>query len=332
MTNRYFPWVSRRVCLMAVSVVAVFGSSGASAQDYPTRAIKIVAPFSGGAAVDVAARRVAARMATVLGKPVVVENRPGAGGSIGADYVSKAQPDGYTLLMGTINTHAFNAGLYKQLPYDPNQSFEPITRVISFSNVLVVPNSLNVSTMKGLMEAARSSAKPLAYASLGTGSSAHLAGELLASEGSVSLVHIPYKDVAQYVPDVLDGRVEMTFGNIPTFLTYIKSGKVKALAVASAERSPLLPSVPTLAEVGFKEGEMPLWIGLFAPRGTPTPIVEALNKAARKALESPELRKAIAEDGSRVEFDASPAEFRAFVEKESRRWGAVMKAAGIAPQ
>ncbi|HSW20531.1 MAG TPA: tripartite tricarboxylate transporter substrate binding protein [Ramlibacter sp.] len=325
MTNRF----SR---VISAALLAALSASGVCAQDYPSRAIKIVAPFSGGAAVDVAARRVAARMATVLGQTVIVENRPGAGGSIGADYVAKAAPDGYTLLMGTINTNAFNPGLYKQLPYDPVRSFEPITRVTSFSNVLVVPNSLNVSTMKGLLDVARRAAKPLAYASLGTGSSAHLAGELLSNESRIPLVHIPYKDVAQYVPDVLDGRVDMSFANIPTFLSYIKSGRVKALAIAAAERSPLLPDVPTLAEVGLTEGEMPLWIGLFAPRGTPPAIVEALNKAARKALDNAELRKAVAEDGSRVESDATPADFKTFVEKENRRWQAVMKAASIAPQ
>lgn len=330
--NYFFPRLPRWFSLIPAAVLAALGATSSLAQDYPTRAIKIVAPFSGGAAVDVAARRVAARMAIVLGQPVIVENRPGAGGSIGADYVAKALPDGYTLLMGTINTNAFNSGLYNQLPYDPVRSFEPITRVTSFSNVLVVPNALNVSTMKGLLEMAKRSPKPLTYASLGTGSSAHLAGELLSNESRLPLIHIPYKDVAQYVPDVLDGRVDMTFANIPTFLSYIKSGKVKALAVASAERSPLLPNVPTLAEVGFKEGEMPLWIGLFAPRGTPPAIVDALNKAARKALDNAELQKAVAEDGSRVESDASPADFRAFVENENRRWKAVMKAAGIAPQ
>jgi tripartite-type tricarboxylate transporter receptor subunit TctC len=317
---------------LALFATLALGTGVSLAQDYPTRAIKIVAPFSGGAAVDAAARRVAAGMATVLGQPVIVENRPGAGGSIGADYVAKSAPDGYTLLMGTINTNAFNSGLYRQLPYDAVASFEPITRVTSFSNVLVVPNTLNAGTLKELIDVAMRSPRPLAYASLGAGSSAHLAGELLASETRLHLLHIPYKDVAQYVPDVLNGRVDMTFANIPTFLPYIRSGKVRALAVASAERSPLLPNVPTLAEAGLKEGEMPLWIGLFAPKGTPAGIVLTLNKAARQALQNPELQKAIAEDGSRVEVDATPAGFRAFVDRENGRWKAVMKAAGIVAQ
>lgn len=313
-------------------MAAALGTGPALAQDYPVRPIKIVAPFSGGAAVDAAARRVAAGMATVLGQPVIVENRPGAGGSIGADYVAKSAPDGYTLLMGTINTNAFNAGLYRQLPYDPISSFEPITRVTSFSNVLVVPNTLGVSTIAELIDVAKRSSKPLTYASLGAGSSAHLAGELLASETRLPLLHVPYKDVAQYVPDVLNGRAEITFANIPTFLPYIRSGKVRALAVSSANRSPLLPHVPTLAEAGLKEGEMSLWIGLFAPRGTPAAIVLALNKAARQAFQNPELQKAIAEDGSQVDVDATPADFRAFVQSENARWATVMKAAGIVAQ
>ncbi|HYF20243.1 MAG TPA: tripartite tricarboxylate transporter substrate binding protein [Ramlibacter sp.] len=320
------------LCRVAAFVVAASAACAAVAQDFPTRAVRIVAPFSGGAAVDVAARRLATGMSTILGQPVIVENRPGAGGSIGADYVAKAAPDGYTLLMGTINTHAFNSGLYKQLPYDPLRGYEPITRVSSFSNVLVVPNQLNVGSIKDFVQAARRAAKPLAYASLGSGSSAHLAGELLASELQVPLLHVPYKDVSQYVPDVLDGRVDLTFANIPTFLPHIRSGKVKALAVASAQRSPLLPNVPTLAEAGVKDAEMPLWVGLFAPRGTPPAVVELLGQAARKALLNPELRKAMEEDGSRVEIDESPAAFRAFVAKEHARWTAVMKSAGIAAQ
>lgn len=306
--------------------------TAAHAQSYPSRPIKIVVPFGSGAAADVATRRIAVSLATVLGQPVIIENRAGAGGSIGADYVAKSAADGYTLLAGTINTHAFNPGLYQHLAYDPARNFEPISRFVSFANVLVVPNKLGVSTVAGLVEAAERAPSPLSFSSMGTGQSGHLAGELLAKGIGKPLLHVAYKDVGQYVPDTIDGRVDLSFVNIPTFLPYIQAGKIKALAVSSQKRSSLLPDVPTLDEAGLKNQEMNLWVGLFAPQGTPVAILTKLNEAVRKAATSPEVIKGAEDDGSQIDTDGSPEAFRSFVDEELARWKNVMAAAGIKPQ
>lgn len=296
---------------------------------YPDRPIKLVVPFPPGTGADISARRVATAMAPILGQPITIENRAGAGGSVGSEYVAKAKADGYTLLAGTLNTHAMNQALYKNLPYDPIKDFVPITRITTFPNVLVVPAALQVDTAEKLVALAKSRKDPLTYGSGGSGTTAHLSAVLLGQTANIGLEHIPYQGTSQAMTDVLAGRVDMIFGNIPVVAPFVKQGQLKALAITSAKRSPLMPDVPTVGEMGLKNAEMSVWIALFAPKGTPADVIAALSQAARKALQTPELTAAYAQDGGEVQLDATPGDFAAVLQKDAKRWGEVVRSSGM---
>jgi len=268
-------------------------------------------------------------MSEVLKQSIVIENRSGAGGAVGSEYVAKAAPDGYTLLAGTLNTHAMNSVLYKDLPYDPIRDFVPITRVTSFPNVLVVPTSLGVKTLSELVALAKKrEQQPLTYGSGGVGTSAHLSAVLLGQTAGVNLLHIPYQGTSKAMTDVLAGRVDMIFGNIPVVLPYVKEGRLNALAITSEERSKQMPDVPAVAELGMKSAEISVWIALFAPKGTPAEIVDTLSKAVQQALHSPELQAGYERDGGEVQMDETPAAFAAVLKQDIERWGKVVRESG----
>jgi tripartite-type tricarboxylate transporter receptor subunit TctC len=296
---------------------------------YPDKPIRLVVPFPAGTAADISARRIAQGMSVVLKQSIVVENRGGAGGAVGSEYVAKAPPDGYTLLAGTLNTHAMNSALYKDLPYDPIRDFEPITRVTTFPNVLVVPTSLKVNTLAELIALAKKrDQQPLTYGSGGVGTTAHLSAVLLGQTAGVKLLHIPYQGTSRAMTDVLSGRVDMIFGNVPVVLPFVKEGRLKALTITSEERSKQMPDVPTVAEVGMKNAEISVWIALFAPKGTPPDVIDVLSKAALTALKSPDLQAGYAQDGGQVQTDATPADFAAVLKSDVARWGKVIRDSG----
>lgn len=314
-----------------LSTALMLGVSQAST--YPSKPIKLIVPFAPGAGADVPARRVAIEMSKALNnQSIFIENRQGAGGIIGSEAGAKAAPDGYTLLIGTMNTHGVNAGLYKRLPYDPIKSYAPISRIAAFPNVLVVPATAGISSLKELIAQANQAKSPLTYSSTGTGTTIHLAGEMFQKAANVKLLHVPYADGSQYLPDLVAGRTDMTFGNLPQVLPFIKSGKLVPVAITTAQRSPLLPNVPTMEEAGFKDAEMSIWIGLFAPAGTPQDVVDALNAAANKALVQPSIKESFAADGMSTASDSSSADFARFLVSDVQKWIKVVKDSGIPRQ
>ncbi len=326
MTNSSHPFNYAAGLLLCLAA-ALAGTSAQAA--YPDRPIRLVVPFPAGTAADISARRIAQVMSENLKQSFVIENRGGAGGAVGSEYVAKAAPDGYTLLAGTLNTHAMNPAIYKDLSYDPIRDFEPITRITTFPNVLVVPSSLKVNTLGELIALAKKRKnEPLTYGSGGVGTTAHLSAVLLGQTAGVDLLHIPYQGTSRAMTDVLAGRVDMIFGNVPVVLPYVKEGRLKALTITSTERSPQMPDVPTVAEVDMKNAEISVWIALFAPKNTPAPIIDTLSKAALKALESPALQAGYAQDGGQVQKDATPADFAAALKHDIERWGEVVKKSG----
>jgi len=322
----------RSACLLFGSVTGqqVFAQA---VDNFPNRPITIIIPFTAGGSSDLTARRVGDSMGKILKQPIIIQNLASAGGIFGVNSVVKAPKDGYTLLAGTISTHAINAGLYKNLPYDPLKDFVPITRIGSFPNILVVQSSLKINTLPELIELARqrqAQGKPLAYASGGVGSTSHLGGELLRQVADVEMIHVPYKGAAGAMGDLLGGRIDLIFGNSQLVLPHIKTGQLVPLAVTTNARTDLLPNVPTVAEIGFAEAEMSVWIGLFAPAGIPAAIANKLSAAALQALASPEVLSGFTAEGVFVEKDDSPAQFLAELSGQVALWKKVIDKAGIA--
>jgi tripartite-type tricarboxylate transporter receptor subunit TctC len=308
----------------------------ADAQDYPGRMIKIISPFAAGTSVDVTARRLGEAMSPLLGQPIIVENKGGAGGAIGTEMAAKAAPDGYTLVLGTIGSHAFNVSLYKTLSYHPLKDFVPITRVVygGFNTLLVHP-SLPANNMREFVALAKERAaqgKPLTFGSSGVGSVGHLLVELIKQATGIQAVHVPYKGSSLIIADVIGGHVDF-FIAAPSIAIPQHNGKtLKAVAVDSAERSRYLPDVPTMQEAGLNNLEAQIWIALFAPAGTPAPVVSKLHATTLKALDLDPVRAAFDKDGLTILTDPSPEAFRKVVAEDIEKWGAVIRAAGIQPE
>jgi tripartite-type tricarboxylate transporter receptor subunit TctC len=318
---------------IAACLVTALVAGPASAEGYPVRPVKVIVPFGAGSGADVPARRITAEMSKFLNhQPLVIENKVGAGGVVGSEAVAKAPSDGYTLLVGTMNTHGISSGLYKRLPYDPLKSYQPLSRIAAFPNVLVVAPSLGVTSMQDLIARARASREPLTYSSSGVGTAIHLSGELFQKAAQVRLLHVPYSDISQYLPDVVAGRTDMTFGNLPQVLPFITAGKLLPVAITSSQRSNLLPQVPTMRELGFKDAEMSIWIGMFAPAGTPPQVADALNRAIRGAQAEHRVIDSFSADGISVIGDASPAEFAKFLALDVPRWVQAVEEAGVPKQ
>ena len=283
-------------------------------------------PYASGGPVDLSARLIAPKLQQALGQPVVVENKPGAGGNIAADFVAKSAPDGYTLVMGAIATHAINPALYKNLPYDPVRDFRHVALLVQVPNVLVVNKDLPARSVADLVALARRQPGKLDFASGSTGSTGHLAGELFKQLTGTYMVHIPYKGSAPAVGDLLAGRVALMFDNLASALPNIQAGKVRALAVTTLRRSSFLPDLPTLDESGLKGFDMTTWWGLMAPARTPQPVVERLATECARAL--PELQDRWRAMGSELPSMRTPAEFTAFVERERKLYAELVKRSG----
>ena len=314
---------------LAVGIIAGLALAGpVKAQDYPSKPIRLVVPFAAGGATDVLARLVGERLTASLGQQVVVDNRPGAGGNIGSDLVARAEPDGYTILMGAVGTHAINPSLYPKMPYDPVKDFAPVTLVASVPNVLVVNPEVPANSVQELIDLAKAKPGELNFASSGNGTSIHLSGELFKAMTGTDIVHVPYKGSGPAVTDLLGGQVQMMFDNMPSSLPHVKAGKLRALGVTSAKRSPALPEVPTIAEAGVPGYDATSWFGILAPAGTPEPVVTRLQGAIVQALGEPEMRQRMADLGAEPVGD-TPAEFGQFIAAEIAKWAKVVNDAGV---
>lgn len=322
---------TRREAILAGAGCVFSLALPAHAQAFPSKPMRIVVPFPPGGSTDVLARAIGLELGKALGQPVVIENVPGAGGSIGAERVSKSPADGYTILMGHIGTLAINPSLYPKLPYDPQRSFTPVAWIARVPNVLVVNASMPVRSLHELIALAKSRPGHLSYGSGGNGSAAHMTMEYLKMQTGSSFLHIPYRGTAPSVTDLLGGQVQVLFTGIPALLPHIKSGKLRALAVSSPERLALLPEVPTVAESGVpgtKGFEADQWYGLVVPADTPANVVLLLNQHANKALASEEVRARLAAEGAEA-TPAAPQVLAQLIATEIPRWARVIKRAGI---
>lgn len=315
-----------RILILACNVF-VLTAAVAQADTWPGKPIKWIVPFSPGGNSDIIARLVGAKLQVVLGQPVVVENKLGAGGGLGADLVAKSPPDGYTIMSGTIATHAINAALYANLPYDPVRDFAAITLAARVPNLLVIHPDIAAKSVPELIALLKANPGKYTFASAGNGASQHLSGELFKALTGVQMQHVPYKGSPPALQDVMGGNVTMMFDAISTALPLAKSGKLRALAVTTAQRSPIAPEIPTLAEAGVAGYEMDTWVGVFAPAGTPPEIVKRLNAEIVRILKSPEVHDKLTALGANIVAD-SPEHCAAFVKSETAKWAELVKKIG----
>jgi len=313
--------------LAGIACLAAGTAQAQGAGNFPSRALTIVVPFPAGGTTDILARVTASALSSEFGQSVVVDNRGGAGGNIGAALAAKAPADGHTLLMGTVGTHAINAYLYKKMPFDPIKDFQPLSRVAGVPNILVVHPAQPFKTVGELIAHARANPGKLSYASSGSGTSIHLSGELFKTLAKVDMVHVPYKGSAPALTDLLGNQVALMFDNLPSSIQHVRSGKLRALAVTTLTRSPELPNLPTIAESGLPGYDASSWFGLFVPAGTPAPVVARLNGAIVKVLNLPDVKKKAAEQGADVHPE-SPEQFAAFIAAENTKWSKVVKESG----
>src|SRR5438477_3040941 len=310
----------------AVGIFFALVTALAHAQTYPTKPIRLVVPFPPGGATDILARDVAQKLTEAWGQAVIVDNRPGAGGNIGSELVAKSAPDGYTLEMGTVGTHAINASLYAKMPYDHVKDFTPIILVASVPNVLVVNPAVPVNSVRELIAYAKANPGKLNFASSGSGTSVHLSGELFKVMAGVQMTHVPYKGSSPALTDLIGGQVQLMFDNLPSSLAFIKAGKLRALAVTSASRAPALPDVPTVADTvpGFEASS---WFGVLAPAGTPPEIIARINGEVTKWLATPEAKEKLTAQGANV-AGGTPQDFAKHIQAETAKWAKVVKESG----
>ena len=331
--TRYFSSSRRHASLGLVATTVMLAGglltplTAAAQTAFPSKPITIIVPFAAGGTTDILARVVGQALSTELGQPVVIENRAGAGGNIGAQAAARSPADGHTLFMGTVGTHAINASLYKKLPFDPIKDFAPLTRVANVPNLLVANPAQPYKTVGELIAYAKANPGKINFGSSGSGSSIHLSGELFNALAKVDMVHVPYKGSAPAVTDLLGNQIAIMFDNMPSAIQHVRSGKLRALAVTTAKRSPELPNVPTIAEAGVPGYEATSWFGLFAPAGTPAAVVTRLNTAIVKILASADVKKKITEQGGEV-YSEKPEQFAAFIQKEAVKWGKVVRDSG----
>ncbi len=321
------PDCSTRAALAALFILAPGAVAAQSA--YPAKAIRYIVPFPAGGPLDIVARAIGQELTKVWNQPVIIDNRPGAGGNIGAELVAKSPPDGYTILMGAVSTHAINPTLYSKLAFDPIKDFAPVTLITSVPNVLVVHPSLPVKNVKDLIALAKARPGQLNFASGSTGSAGHLAGELFNSLAGVQMTHIPYKGAAPAVIDVIAGHVSLMFDNLSSALPNIKARRVHAIAVTTLKRSPLVRDLdlPTIDESGLRGFDVSTWFGIFAPAGTPPDIVSKLNSEVVRILHTSEMRERLAALGAEP-IGNKPDEFAAFIKTEIPKYAKVIKASG----
>jgi len=311
---------------VALLLIASLAAGASPAQDYPSRPVRIVVPFSPGGSTDTLARIVGQKLTERSGQPVIIENRAGAGGHIGAEQVAKSAPDGYTLLLGGV-PHAISASLYSKLPYDLARDLTAIAEVASFPSAIVLHPSLPANSVKELIALARARPGQLSFGSAGIGSPNHLSLELLQAMARVSMVHVPYKGSGQLVGDLLAGQVQLASMGLPVAVPHVQSGKLKAIAVTGAARSPLLPDVPTVSEAGLPGFEVTSWYGVFGPAGLPADIVAKLNSEIGSAVTAAEVKERLAALGAEPSVK-SPDQFGRYVRQEITKWAKVVKDSG----
>ena len=325
MTDRCFT-----IAQMFLAVVALNGTVAQGADIFPSKPLRIIVPAAPGGTTDIASRLLADKMATELGQNIVVENRAGAGGIIGVQALLAAAPDGYTLMMGNIGPNAINYALYRSLSYKP-EDMTPITTVISNPNVLVVNPAVPAKTVGELVALAKAGPGKLSFASSGRGQSVHMSGELFRFKTGIDIVHVPYKGTGPALIDLLAGQVSMIFSSLPSTMGYIRSGRLRALAVTGKQRSPELPDVPTMVEAGYPDFEVTGWFGLFASAKTPRPVIDKIYRAAKSVLASSEIKARFAELGGTAGGEP-PEQFRNYVMAEKQKWAQVAAAAKIQPE
>ncbi len=314
-----------RLLLVALAMANVYP---ALAETWPTRPIRFIVPFAPGGGGDVVGRIIGQRMSEQLGKPLIIDNRAGGGGTRGCELAAKAAPDGYTLLLGNVGPIAVGPALYPKLAYDPVRDFAPVTMIASFPNLLVANPGLPFKTVPELVAYAKSRPGTLNFASAGAGTSTHLAGELFKSVAGIDVVHVPYKGGAAAMTDIIAGQVAYYFGTMPSSMPLAKAGKLRALAVTSLTRSPAAPEVPTIAESGYPKFETAAWYGLMFPTGTPREIVARTNAATMVVLALPDIRERLVHEGSEP-LGSTPAQFGAYIKAEIAKWSGVVKAANL---
>ena len=313
---------------LAAAALLATGMGAAVAQDgYPNKPLTMVVPFSAGGTTDILARIVGQALGQELGQTIIIENKPGAGGNIGAQQAARAKADGYTLFMGTVGTHAINQALYKKLPYDPIKDFTPLSRVANVPNLLVAHPSRPYKTVKEMIEYGKKHPNEITYGSPGSGASPHVSGALFQSMTGVELTHVPYKGSAPAISDLLGNQIAVMFDNMPSAIQHVRSGKLRPIAVTTAKRSPELPDVPTIAEAGVPGYEATSWFGLWSVAGTPQPVLDKLHASLTKVLKDPAVSKKIADQGGEVVIE-TPAQFDAFIKSEAAKWGKVVKESG----
>ncbi|MDI4655300.1 Bug family tripartite tricarboxylate transporter substrate binding protein [Xanthobacter autotrophicus] len=317
----------KRIATAITLGLAVIAGPAAAEQIFPDRPIRLVVPFAAGGSTDIVARIIAAKMGEILKQQIVVENRAGAGGNAGAAAVARSAPDGYTVLMGTVATHAINPALYTKIPYDPVKDFAPVSLLVNVPNVVVVHPSLNVKSVKELIDLLKANPDKYDYASSGIGTPLHLSGALFESMAGVKMVHVPYKGAGPALLDVVAGQVKIMFDNLPSSIGQIRKGGVIGLAVTTKERSPAAPDIPTVAESGLPGYETYSWNAIFAPAGTPQAYIDILAKAGAEAVADPAVKARLA-DLSAVSVGSTPAQLADHVKAELAKWAPVVKASG----
>ena len=318
----------RRASLALVLLAAL---PAALAQSYPSRPVRLIVPFPPGGSTDILARALGQKLAEGLGQAVVIDNRPGAGGSIGADAAAKAAPDGHTLMMGHLGTLAVNPSIYKNLPYDPVKSFAPVSLMAMVPSVLVVNPQVPAANAAELIAYAKANPGKLAYGSAGAGSTSHLTTEYFKLATGTDILHVPYKGIGPMLTDLISGQLSMGLNGAPAVMPHVNSGRLRALAVSGLKRLESLPQIPTLDEAGVKGFDASGWYGIVAPAGTPREIVMRLNAEIRRAMRTLDLLARLDNEGA-TSAPGSPEEFAAFIVSEIARWAAVLKRAGIEAQ
>lgn len=314
------------LALATAALCAVQPAFAQSASTYPNKPIHIIVTFTSGGAPDILGRLIGDKLSAAWGQTVIVENKPGAGGNIGADYVAKSAPDGYNIVVGTVGTHAINGALYQNMPYEMTRDFTPVTLLASTPNMLVVNNNVPAKNLKEFIDLGKKEGK-MTFASSGSGTSIHVSGELFKTMTGIDMQHIPYKGRASAIPDLLGGRVTMMFDNMPSSLPLVREGKLRALGVTSAKRSPAAPDIPTIAESGLPGFEAVSWFALFAPANTPRPIVDKLQAEVSKILKMPDVSKKLMDLGLEPS-GSTPDELAAYQKTEIAKWSKVVKDSG----
>ncbi|WP_051155373.1 Bug family tripartite tricarboxylate transporter substrate binding protein [Noviherbaspirillum massiliense] len=320
---------SKRLFLSTLCALALVPAAGASAAEWaPTKPIRLVVPYGPGGSSDVIARLVAREMSNTLGQQVVVENKGGGSGTIAMQDVARSAPDGYTLVLGHVGVLAVNPAMFARLSYDPDRDFAPVTHLVNVPMIFVVNSEVPAKNLTEFVALAKSKPGELNYGSAGNGSAGHLAFEMLKQATGIDVVHVPYKGTGAQLTDLLSNTTSAASAGVPPFLPHMKTGRIRALAIGSAQRIPLLPDLPTVAELGYPNFESSQWFGLLAPKGTPKEVVARLHKDAVKALNSPNVKQRLQEDAS-ISVGAGPEEFAKFIKAERVRWGEVVRKAKL---